>query len=181
MLQLALTIATDFAAMQYSGFYRSNELIYNFYLLLETLFLSAAVYFSIENKSFKKIIKLLIALYFIIAIATFSINSIHILNYTALIFGFFILAIFNLYFIIHPDTKKSLLGNPMMVIAIGQVIYFLGVTPYYVGRNVLISDYPILADKLFNYINNSLAVIRYLGILIGFSILLYNTSRKARA
>jgi hypothetical protein len=180
-LQVALSISTDLIAINYTGFQQSNELIYNFYLLLETILLSAAIYYSINNKSFKKIIKALIGLYFVVAIITFSLSSIHKLNNTTLIFGFFILAIFNLYFIIHPDTKKSLTKNPMMVIAIGQVVYFLGVTPYYVGRHVLIAEYPLLADKLFNYINNSLAIIRYISILIGFSILLYLNNRKIKA
>jgi len=176
-LQLCLTIVTDALALWSKFQFNSNEAIYNIYVVFEMVLLSCVIFNSIENIKFKKLIKYTIGAFVPISIISFMIGDIQKLNYPILIFAFILTAFFNLYFIIHPNTEKSLIRNPMMIVAIGHVIYFLGVTPYFVGRHLLIESYPEIANLLFSYINISLAAIRYLCISAAFGILLMNNKR----
>lgn len=177
-LQLCLTIVTDALALWSKNHINTNESIYNVYVIIEMVLLSFAIYNSIDNVRFKKLIQYTTGAFVPISIIAMIFNNINELNYPILIFSFLSIAFFNLYFIIHPKTEKSLFRNAMMIIAIGHVIYFLGVTPYFVGRHLLIEAYPQIAHVLFSYINMSLAAIRYLCIAVAFGILLMNNKRS---
>lgn len=182
LLQLCITIITDAFALYTKLQFRSNEGIYNVYVVLEMVLLSSVIYQAIENYKFKKLIKYTVSAFLILASILLSISSTMLeLNYPILIIAFISIAFFNLYFIIHPKTEKSLIKNPMMIIAIGHVIYFLGVTPYFVGRHFLIEAYPEVANVLFSYINMSLSAIRYLCIATAFGFMLISTKKTSLA
>jgi len=161
LAQISFSFFSDILAIKYSNYHSSNEIIYNIYLIIETALLSSAIFYSITSNTFRKILGITLVAYLCFVLIVFSRASILQLNYLILILGFVLVAFCNLYYIIHPTTEKSILSNPFLIISIGHVIYFLGVTPYFVSRDMIIGDDPVMEITLFSYINESLMVLRY--------------------
>lgn len=172
LAQISFSLFTDIFAIKYSNYHSSNEIIYNIYLIIETALLSSAIFYSITSNTVKRILGIALLAYLCFVLFAFSNTSILRLNYPILILGFILVALSNLYYIIHPTTEKSILTNPFLIISIGHVIYFLGVTPYFIARDLIIGDDPIMETALFSYINLSLMVLRYIACATAFMLVL---------
>jgi hypothetical protein len=172
LFQILFSVFTDFFALQYLNFHASNEIVYNIYLIIETALLTSAIFYSIHSNNVKKILGIALITYLFSVLLIFSKSSFLQINYQLLITGFIIIAFSNLFYIINPSTEKSILKNPFLIFAISHVIYFLGVTPYFVARQMIITDSPEMEYTLFSYINMTLMIVRYSFCAFAFFIVL---------
>jgi len=172
LFQILFSVFTDFFALQYLKFHSSNEVIYNVYLIIETSVLTSAIFYSVNSDKVKKILGITLIAFLFFVLFIFSKSSFLQINYQLLITGFIIIAFSNLFYIINPSTEKSILKNPFLVIAISHVIYFLGVTPYFIARNLIIINNPEMEFTLFSYINMTLMILRYSFCAFAFFIVL---------
>jgi len=172
LFQILFSVFTDFFALQYLNFHSSNEIIYNIYLIIETSLLTSAIFYSVHSDKVKKILGISLITYLFFVLFIFSKSSFLLINYQLLITGFIIIAFSNLFYIINPSTEKSIIKNPFLIFAISHVIYFLGVTPYFIARNLIIENNPEMEYTLFSYINMTLMIIRYSFCAFAFFIVL---------
>lgn len=172
LFQIIFSVFTDFFALQYLNFHASNEIIYNIYLIIETSLLTSAIFYSVQSDKVKKILGIALITYLFFVLFVFSKSSFLQINYQLLISGFIIIAFSNLFYIINPATEKSIFKNPFLILAISHVIYFLGVTPYFVARQMIITDSPEMEYTLFSYINMTLMIVRYSFCAFAFFIVL---------
>ncbi|MEX1188022.1 MAG: hypothetical protein WED33_02115 [Bacteroidia bacterium] len=174
ILQVFISLIIDYIAYLVAQTSTSNEIVYNVYIILETSILCLVIYFSFVTGTVKKGIWIALMIYILIAIVFTSTHDIYQLNYKLLISGFILISILNLIYLIHPGINKSVLKNPLMIISIAHIIYFLGVTPYFIGRSLMIEKSPLMVNELFQYINKSLMYIRYGLIAIAFLLVWRN-------
>jgi hypothetical protein len=181
VVQVAFSLLVDLLAYFSVHFWTmSNEFIYNIYMVVEFVLIGSAIYYSIQNQVVKKII--LISLFALPIFAAFSYFRLNFMefNHIVLVLSFLLLSAYNLLYLIVPDYRNSTASDPMIWVCIGHVIYFLGVTPYFAGREFMINSRPDLADELFSYINLVLVICRYLFIGIGLITLYSFKSQKKR-
>jgi len=169
VVQVAFSLSVDLLAYFSVHFWTmSNEFIYNIYMLVEFVLIGSAIYYSIHNQIIKKIIQIsLFLLPIFAALSYFRLNFMQ-FNHIVLVLSFLLLSTYNLLYLIVPDYRNSVTSDPMIWVCIGHVIYFLGVTPYFAGREFMINSRPDLANELFSYINLVLVICRYFFIGIGF-------------
>jgi hypothetical protein len=177
-LQAAFSVLADLTAygcVQFWGI--KNEFVYNIYMLGEYILILSAIYFSVQDSFVKKALRICLVIFPILAMISYFFVSFLELNHIILVLSFLFLSAFNLLYLILPDVRKTAYPDPMIWVTIGHIIYFLGVTPYFVGREFMINNRPDLADELFSYINIVLATVRYLFIGIGFTILYFTVNK----
>lgn len=180
-LQIIVSLITDTLAYEYIKTHPSNEVIYNVYLILEVVLLTAAFLSAYPDSRSRNFARFTLPVYTTIAVIWQVFRESPNLNFQLLSLGFIIIACLNLLYIIHPQIEKSPLKNPMLIISFGMLIYFMGVTPFFVSREFMLSQNPEMADTLFSYINNSLMIVRYSAYLIAFLILFHTKYFKKAA
>ncbi|MEZ5172156.1 MAG: hypothetical protein R2850_01250 [Bacteroidia bacterium] len=181
-VQAGVSFLADIAAYYCMSTWNSNnEFIYNLYMLFEFILISGAIYYSINHITIKKIIKFLLIAFPIVVLLSYIKLEFTRLNHLALVINFILLSVFNLIYLVFPDYRDPKSVQPMLWVSIGHVVYFLGVTPYFTGREFIIENWPEMADTLFDYINNMLAVLRYLLIALGFALLYFRNEKPIRA
>lgn len=158
----------------------NNEFIYNIYMLAEFIFISGAIYFSINHPTIKIVIRFLLFAFPLSVLLSYIKLDFFQLNHFALVVSFILLSVINLIYLIFPDYRDHNSVRPMLWVSIGHVVYFLGVTPFFTGRELIIEKWPEMADTLFEYINNILAVLRYLLISLGFALIYFRTNKTIR-
>lgn len=168
ILQVFISLIVDYIAYLVGQQGVSNEIVYNFYIIVEPILLSGVIYFSFDSNRIKTGIRIALYLFVLLTVISFSLQNLLLLNYKLLIAGFFIVSILNLIYIVHPEVNKSVFKNPLMIISIAHIIYFLGITPYFIGREMIIEQNREMATELFNYINKSLMYARYGLVAIAF-------------
>jgi hypothetical protein len=172
--QALFSVLTDISAYSCVKYFKiSNEFIYNIYMLGEFILLSSALYFSIVQSFIRKILIKSLFILPAVTLLSYLFVSFYNLNYLILALSFIFLSVFNLLYLIVPDIRREDKPDPMFWVVIGHVIYFLGVTPYFAGREIMLSRSPDLADELFSYINNVLAICRYAFIALGIILTYY--------
>lgn len=178
-LQAAFSILADLTAYGCVEFWGiKNEFVYNIYMLGEYVLILSAIYFSVQDSFVKKALRICLVTFPILAMTSYLFVSFLELNHIILVFSFLFLSAFNLLYLILPDVRNSSPADPMIWVSIGHIVYFLGVTPYFAGREFMINNRPDLADELFSYINIVLATVRYLFIAIGFTILYFTLNKS---
>jgi hypothetical protein len=174
IFQVFISLITDYIAYQFSKQGTSNEVIYNIYDIIETLLLSGLVYLSFQSEKIKKGIRISILIYALFTIISLSTHNLFKLDYKLIIVSFIFISSLNLIYIIHPEVNKSFSKNPLMIIAMSHVIYCLGITPYFIGREMIIEQNTDMANELFDYIIKSLMYVRYGLIAIAFIVVWKN-------
>lgn len=174
IFQVVISLIADYIAYLFRIEYKSNEIIYNIYDIFETLLLSGLVYFSFRSEKIKKAIAITIIIYAILAIISSSTHDLYKLDYKLIIVSFIFISSLNLIYIIHPEVNKSFSKNPLMIVAMAHVIYCLGITPYFIGREMMIEQNRDMANELFNYIIKTLMYVRYGLIAIAFIVVWKN-------
>lgn len=179
-IQAGFSLLADLTAFFCIQFWSvGNEFIYNIYMIGEFIFISSAIYFSMQDSIIRKIIQVSLIAFPAIAITSYLIISYMEFNHFVLVLSFLLLSVYNLIYLIFPDYRIGKSSDPMIWVSIGHVIYFLGVTPYFAGRELMINSRPDLADELFSYINIVLAFCRYFFIGIGFITLYLKFNKTA--
>lgn len=181
-LQIAVSIVIELTAIYWTHSHPTNYEIYNIYIPLEALLLGWAGWHSLPTKKGKKRLKIILNIYAIIAIASISLNDIHLFNTRLLILGFLMLTGLSLYQLIDPQTKeKSPFKNPMIIIITANLLYFCGDLPMFIGREYLLSS---LSSDVFNVLffltNQVLAILRYSAYTVALIILLINYKKSLK-
>lgn len=167
-VQALVSLGTDILAFLCIEFWGiTNAFVYNIYMVAEFLLIAAAFESAINSPRIKSLIRTSLFLIPAFALYTYTFADFFRFNYLVLTVSFLILSIINLVYLIFPDLRVTS-NDGLFPVSIGHVIYFLGVTPYFVGRELIIENSPDLADVLFDYINNALAMCRYGFIIFGF-------------
>ena len=158
----------------------SNEFIYNFYMIAEFVIIALAFRSAINSVSIQRAIRISIIAFPVFAVLIFGLTSFMSLNYQVLALSFLVLSVINLVYLILPDIRLNS-SDGLILVAIGHIIYFLGVTPYFIGRELMIQSQPEKANELFVYINLVLAICRYLFIILGFLSLSLRKKPEAKS
>jgi hypothetical protein len=170
LIQIIISVIVDLLAIYVVRYIKPNNIfVYNIYMPIEFLTLSFSAYLTLNGNKLKHFLLYGITLYCLIALVSFILNGFSNFNTILLILGFILMSSFYLFILISPNIDKSLIRNPFMIIVIGQIIYFLGVTPFWVLRDVLLLINSQFETKLFLLINKNLMMLRYAFCFIAFT------------
>jgi hypothetical protein len=172
-IQAFISFCTDLAAVYMAKMLgMNNEFVYMIYMIAEFVLITEALRRSMINAPrINTSLQIVTFAFPILAILTMAITNFEKFNYTLLSISFVILSVINLAYLILPDIRKQP-DDGLLLVSIGHVIYFLGVTPYFVVREIMMTSRPDLDEELFDYINIVLAMCRY-GFIIAAFVLIY--------
>jgi hypothetical protein len=149
--------------------YPSNQWVFNIYMLLETLLLSSAAYFFMNEDSMRRLAKYL--LFFFIGFwplclylyTFFQFFSAYYVSYS-----FFLILLYTYVLTNYAlFTKKKLLGNPLFIICISVIMMFAGTIPYF-GTLKHVVENDVDVALLFFYVIITINLIRYSLVTIAF-------------
>ncbi len=177
-LQAFISCIADLLAFSCTNVWAvSNEFIYNYYMIAEFVIIAVAFRTAMNSKPIQRAIQISIITFPIFAVFMLGLTSFTSMNYQVLAISFLILSVVNLVYLILPDIRVNP-SDGLVLVAIGHIIYFLGVAPYFIGRELMIQSQPEKANELFFYINIVLAICRYLFIIFGFLSLSFRKKVK---
>lgn len=179
-IQAFISFCTDLTAFYMAKMLgMNNEFVYMIYMIAEFVLIAEALKQSIiKAPRIKKLIQIVTFVFPTLALLTMATTNFEEFNYPLLSVSFVILAVINLAYLILPDIRKQP-DSGLLLVSIGHVIYFLGVTPYFVVREIMMANSPQLDEELFDAINIVLAMCRY-GFVIAAFVMIYIVYSKRR-
>ena len=149
----------------------SNLWIYNAFLMVRHLFLLGYFYEIISNDLIKKIIRLSVIPFLVLAVINYSlIQTPHRVNNYTVVLANIITILLALSFFQQVLKEKKIIklsSSTEVWITLGAFIYHSGVLPLFIFFNYLIKENRPLADSYFR-INDALNIIMYIFYLISF-------------
>lgn len=168
-----------YTAYQHSiGLEMQNHWIYNIQVPLELLFLTvAACYFLKDALSRHLAIILYIIFLLTVALQLKLSGTDHFINYGMVVAGIIVTILYSqvLYRKFNSD-HLSWKRSPEIWASTGLIIYFACNIPYFSMFDYLNVKHPALSEKLFHFITDVLANIRYLFLAIAFLLVRKNKS-----
>lgn len=148
----------------------NNQWIFYIQIPLELLLLTIAACYFLKDKFIRYLSMILYAFFLLVFLIQLShLKPRQFINYAVVAAGINVIILYT--FILYKKFKSDPLSwkkSPEVIASIGLIIYFACNVPYFSLFNYLNTHAPLLSERLFHIVTDTLANIRYLCLAVAF-------------
>jgi hypothetical protein len=155
-----------------AGIEENDQWLFNLHMLLEVSWLTVAAYYYSNSKTRKYLALILYGLFLAVFITQINFYKFSCFANFGMAAAGMVITILYLFILYETFKLKSVpwYQSPEILASIGLIIYFACNVPYFSLFTYLNEHYLALSERLFHFITDVLANIRYLFLAIAFFI-----------